>query len=67
MLPDDAKLRVVMERKPPVCYHCRERGHIKATCPQASNDILWEDTIVEEDQEIPNNNIELKQIEEERY
>lgn len=56
-----------MERKPPVCYHCRERGHIKATCPQASNDILWEDTIVEEDQEIPNNNIELKQIEEERY
>uniref|UniRef100_A0A0L8FRC8 CCHC-type domain-containing protein n=1 Tax=Octopus bimaculoides TaxID=37653 RepID=A0A0L8FRC8_OCTBM len=34
ILPADVRLRVVVEGRPPRCYLCSEKGHMKARCPQ---------------------------------
>uniref|UniRef100_A0A0L8GR87 CCHC-type domain-containing protein n=1 Tax=Octopus bimaculoides TaxID=37653 RepID=A0A0L8GR87_OCTBM len=36
VLADDTRLRIVVERRPPVCYACGIRGHMKAKCPLKS-------------------------------
>lgn len=34
ILPDETKLRLVVEEHQPICDHCGEKGHIRVKCPQ---------------------------------
>ncbi|XP_014782366.1 uncharacterized protein LOC106877848 [Octopus bimaculoides] len=43
-LPDDQKLRVKAEGRPPTCFACGEKGHMKARCPQREPTEKQEDT-----------------------
>uniref|UniRef100_A0A0L8I9B4 CCHC-type domain-containing protein n=1 Tax=Octopus bimaculoides TaxID=37653 RepID=A0A0L8I9B4_OCTBM len=43
-LPDDQKLRVKVEGRPPTCFACGEKGHMKARCSQREPTEKQEDT-----------------------
>uniref|UniRef100_A0A0L8H761 CCHC-type domain-containing protein n=1 Tax=Octopus bimaculoides TaxID=37653 RepID=A0A0L8H761_OCTBM len=34
ILPDEARLKIVVEGRPPVCFLCGVKGHMRAKCPQ---------------------------------
>ncbi|XP_029657941.1 uncharacterized protein LOC115232245 [Octopus sinensis] len=37
VLPDDLILRMKVEGRPPVCFECGEKGHMKVRCPEREN------------------------------
>ncbi|XP_014783152.1 uncharacterized protein LOC106878453 [Octopus bimaculoides] len=44
VLPDDLRLRVKVEGRPPTCFACGEKDHMKARCPQREQTEKQENT-----------------------
>ncbi|XP_036367384.1 uncharacterized protein LOC118767225 [Octopus sinensis] len=57
MLPKDVKLKVIVEGRSPICYHCEVQGHMQARCLQKQE--------VEQEEEVEQGVVARSQVSEE--